>query len=59
MQNTDPFFQSFKDVISASNPGLITLQDLQGVERRLDELEELMAELEARHATNNQNAKRT
>jgi len=45
---TDPsrnWAEALKEMVSVSNPGLVTQEDIARIEDRLDELEELLDEL--------------
>lgn len=48
MAQSDNLFETLRDLIVASIPGLVTKDDLAQVEQRLGELEELLDELEDR-----------
>ncbi len=40
---------TLREWITATNPGFVTKEDLRRVEERLDELDELVAQLESRY----------
>ena len=48
VKTTDAFFDSLKEWVTASNPGLVTKADLARLEARLDDILELVEELEDR-----------
>lgn len=48
MPTPDSLFETLKEWLAAGNPGLVTRDDLNRVESRVDELLELMDELEER-----------
>lgn len=48
MATPDSLFETLKDWLAAGNPGLVTREDLNRVESRVDELLELMDEIEER-----------
>jgi hypothetical protein len=50
MATADNLFDTLRDLLAASNPGLVTRDDLREVEDRLAELEELVDELAERLA---------
>jgi hypothetical protein len=45
---TAPVIAAIKDLLAGANPGLVTKQDLERLEQRLGELEELVDELATR-----------
>ena len=45
---TDTMLETFKEWLAASNPGLVTREDLARLETRLDELNKLVDEIEKR-----------
>jgi hypothetical protein len=48
MPTPDSLLDTLKDWLAAGNPGLVTRDDLNRLESRVDELLELMDELEER-----------
>lgn len=50
MSNRDNLLDGLRELLGATNPGLVTQEDLRAVERRIEELEELVDELEERLA---------
>ena len=48
MSNSETVFEDLKELVSVSNPGLVTKEDLSRLETRLDELGLLFDEIEAR-----------
>ena len=48
MSNSETVFEALKELVSVSNPGLVTKGDLSRLEARLDELGLLFDEIEAR-----------
>ena len=48
VSNSDTVFEALKELVSVSNPGLVTKEDLSRVESRLDELGLFLDEIEAR-----------
>ncbi len=50
MTTTDRLFETLRDLLSASNPGLVTKTELSELEGRVDELLELCDAIEARLA---------
>jgi len=48
MPTTDNLSQAVRDLLSGAAPGLVTKEDLDRVHRRLDEIEDLVEEIEAR-----------
>ncbi|MBC7794166.1 MAG: hypothetical protein H7Z43_10700 [Clostridia bacterium] len=46
MPTPDSLFDTLKEWVAAGNPGLVTRDDLNRLESRVDELVELMDELE-------------
>lgn len=47
MSTTQDLLETLRDLIGASNPGLVTRDDLQRLEERLEELEELVDAIES------------
>jgi hypothetical protein len=41
VKNSDTYIEALKELLGASNPGLITRDDLKRLEERLDDLEEI------------------
>ena len=48
MASSDAMLDTLRDWLAASNPGLVTRDDLARLEQRLDELGELLDEIEER-----------
>jgi len=48
VNNSETVFEALKELVSVSNPGLVTKEDLSRLESRLDELGLLFDEIEAR-----------
>jgi hypothetical protein len=48
VNTTDRLFETLRDLLAASNPGLVTKDELGDLERRVDELLELADAIEAR-----------
>ena len=46
MTTNDSILETLKEWVASSNPGLVTREDLQRLEARLDELGELVDRLE-------------
>ena len=50
MSTRENLIENLRELLGATNPGLVTQEDLRAVERRIDEIEELVDELEERLA---------
>jgi len=48
VKNSESLLETFKELVVAANPGLVTQDDLRRVEQRVAELEELVEELAER-----------
>ncbi|MEE8409275.1 MAG: hypothetical protein V3T05_06705 [Myxococcota bacterium] len=48
MQPAEKLFETFRDWLAVTNPGLVTREDLANIEQRLDELHGLLDEIEER-----------
>lgn len=48
MSTPDSLLETLRELLSATNPGLVTKEDLREIEDRLDELEELVDAIEER-----------
>ena len=56
MSAADSVIESLKELLTASNPGFVTKEDLARVEDRLEELGELVDEIEERLAARSEDA---
>lgn len=48
MAQPDRLLETLRDLLTASNPGLVTREDLERLESKLDELSDLLDQIEAR-----------